>query len=222
MIANTITIGRTILTFIVILLFGYFTLDIALGFSIAFIFILDAVDGVVARKRNETSEIGAMLDTIADRIIENTFWIYFTVQGLIPLWMPIAVLTRGFITDALQREAFGYPTHGWGEALTRSRISRGLYGLVKMLAFVSLAFQPVFKSDAFSATSLILATFAVGFCLLRGIPFFFIRRQTFHYAHKTPFDHKKAYFVSSDRLVVADAKTVQGATRTPTGKRNGT
>lgn len=71
--------------------------------TIAIIFALDGVDGYIARRRNETSKLGAVLDTVADRIIENTFWIYFTTTGHLPLWMPIAVMPRGFITDSLQR-----------------------------------------------------------------------------------------------------------------------
>ena len=84
MLANTITLTRTGYTFVVIALFRrHPSLDIALIFSIAVIFILDAVDGIVARNRNEITETGAFLDTIADRLIENTFWIYFTAIGLL-------------------------------------------------------------------------------------------------------------------------------------------
>lgn len=176
MLANTITLFRVFLTFLVIALFGHHrVLDIALIFTIAIIFTLDAVDGIVARRRNETSETGAFLDTIADRIIENTFWIYFTAKGQIPVWMPITIMARGVITDTL-RQKHGTPTHGWRHALTRSRMSRGLYGAVKMLTFMSLACAQVFTPLIFNAASLILATLAVVFCLLRGLPFFFLRK----------------------------------------------
>ncbi len=176
MLANTITIARTVYAFVVIVLFGrHRTLDIALIFSIALIFILDAVDGIVARNCNKTSETGALLDTLADRIVENAFWIYFTATGQIPLWMPIAVMTRGVVTDTLQR-THGYPKHGWTYILIRSRMSRGLYGGFKMFTFISLASATVFKGfPILKQASLILATVAVGFCLLRGIPFFLIR-----------------------------------------------
>ncbi len=179
MLADTITIVRIVYTFIVIVLFGnHIILDIALIFSIAVIFILDAVDGIVARRRNEITETGAFLDTIADRIIENTFWIYFTTTGQLPLWMPITVMARGTLTDTLQR-AHGYPENGWAYTLTRSRISRGLYGAVKMLTFMSLASATVFQGiPVLEQGSLILATFAVVFCLLRGLPFFFIRKPS--------------------------------------------
>lgn len=178
MLANIITISRLLFTFVVIALFGHHrTLDIALIFTIVIIFTLDAVDGIVARKRDEITETGALLDTIADRIIENTFWIYFPAKGQIPVWMPIVVMARGVITDTLQR-THRYPTHGWAHALTRSRISRGLYGILKMLAFMGLASAMVFNKHLWEAASLILATVAIGFCLLRGLPFFFIRHSS--------------------------------------------
>ena len=174
MIANTITLCRLLLTFAVIVLFGrHRTLDIGLIVTIALIFALDGVDGYIAPRQNETSKLGEVLDTVADRIIENTFWIYFTTTGHLPLWMPIAVMARGFITDSLQR-FFGYPESGWTHALTRSRTSRTLSGITKMLAFTSLASTSFLKIPALQQVSFILATIAVGFCLLRGLPFFFL------------------------------------------------
>ncbi|MYB93005.1 CDP-alcohol phosphatidyltransferase family protein [Candidatus Poribacteria bacterium] len=177
MFANVITFSRLFLTFAVIALFGlHRDLDIALIATIALIFALDALDGYIARKRNETSKVGEVLDTVADRIIENTFWIYFTVTNLIPFWMPITVMARGFITDGLQH-IVGYPKIGWTHALTRSRISRALSGVTKMLAFTCLASMSIFKNPVVEQGSLILATVAVEYCLLRGLPFFFWERK---------------------------------------------
>lgn len=177
-IANTITLTRLLLTFVVIAFFGnHDTLDIGLIFTIAFIFILDALDGIVARQRNETSKLGEVLDTLTDRIVENTFWIYFAVTGRIPLWVPIAVMVRGLLTDNL-KGFWGYPTHGWTHALTRTRMSRGVYGAVKMIAFMSLASVSVFNNHPFENASRLLAALAVGFCFLRGFPFFFIRKRS--------------------------------------------
>ena len=176
MFANVITIFRIFLTFGVVVLFGnHLTLDIILIFTIVLVFILDALDGYIARKRNETSKLGEVLDTVADRIIENTFWIYFTAIELIPVWMPITVMARGFSTDSLQ-QFFGYSQSGWTYVLTRSRISRALSGITKMLAFTSLMSATVFKIAVLEQSSFLFAIGAVGFCLLRGIPFFFIRK----------------------------------------------
>ena len=174
MLANTITLSRLLLTFGVIALFGMDrSLDIALVATIAFIFTLDAVDGIVARKRGETSEIGGLLDTFADRVIENAFWVYFTAMGLIPLWMPIIVMARGFLTDGLRR----YITPETGSRasiLTDSRTSRGLYGGIKMFTFMGfLASMRVSnRFPVLEQVSMSLAIIAVAFCLLRALPTF--------------------------------------------------
>ena len=51
------------------------------------------------------------LDIAADRIIENVFWIYFAVNDIIHFWMPLAILTRGFITDAIEVSHSEMETH---------------------------------------------------------------------------------------------------------------
>lgn len=178
MLANTITLSRALGIFVVIALFGrHRALDVALIFAIAVIFSLDAVDGYIARRRNETSDTGAFLDTIADRVVEMALWIYFTANGQIPLWMPIIVVSRCVLTDILQK-LFGYPENGWTHALTRSRLSRGLYGGMKMLTFLCLAGAQVFNAAPLGTLSFVLAHLTVAGCLLRGLPFFFIRKTS--------------------------------------------
>ena len=177
MVSNTITISRTVFTFGVLAGLGkHGWLDSVLIATIALVIVLDGVDGWVARKRNTVSETGALLDTLADRIIENTFFIYFSVQGLLPVWMPMVVMCRGFGTDALHR-LHGSPQHGWRFALTRSRWSRFVSGLTKLLAFVSLASALVFENDRLEDVSRVLATVAVLFCLVRGVPFVFFQKR---------------------------------------------
>ena len=179
MIANVITLCRVILTFSVIALFGRSrSLDIAIVVTIAFIFTLDALDGIVARKRDEVSEIGVVFDTAADRVIENTFWIYFAVVGCIPVWVPIVVMARGFFTDGLQRIT-GYPKEDWATLLTRSRTSRAFYGATKMLAFMCFASISIFENLPLEKAGMIFAAITVGFCILRGLPFFFIRLEKY-------------------------------------------
>ena len=171
MIANIVSVSRVVLTFGVLFVFGkHPRVDIAVIPTIAFIIVLDAVDGSIARQRNEVSPLGEVLDTLADRVIENSFWIYFTVQGLIPVWMPVLVMARGFLSDALQG-LHGYPTTGWRYALTRSRLSRAVSGITKLLAFSSLAGAKVFRDAELETCSFLLASLAVCVCLLRGVPF---------------------------------------------------
>ena len=184
--ANAITVYRLLLTFIVLAIFGTNTyISIACIVTILIIFIMDTVDGIVARKKNQTSTFGAVFDIVADRIVENVFWIYFAHIDLVPLWMPIVVVTRGLLTDGVRSIAltegkapFEMMTIPWARALTSSRISRSVYGVAKMVAFLLLPTvyvlqdtypnQPI--TDYSSLVSMIIAYIAVVMCLIRGIP----------------------------------------------------
>lgn len=188
MAANGITLFRLFLTFIVIGLFQRSNeyIDIACIVTILIIFILDSVDGIVARKQNQTSTFGAVFDIAADRIVENVFWIYFAViDNRISFWLPIAVVTRGFLTDGVRsialtegKTAFEMSSAAWSRALTSSRFSRGLYGLTKMLTFIflpaTLVMIDIYPDVPIVATSslvsVIIAYVTVAMCIIRGIP----------------------------------------------------
>ncbi len=74
MTANIITLIRIFLTFLIITLFGRdIAIDTVVLVTIDLIFILDAVDGYVARRSRTTTVFGAVFDIAADRIIENVF-----------------------------------------------------------------------------------------------------------------------------------------------------
>ncbi len=189
MTANLITVFRLILAFVVISLFGLSVyLDIFLVGLIGLILFLDAVDGYVARKMNQTSAFGALFDIVGDRIVECIFWVYFAVVGLIPFWIPIIVIARGFFTDGLRSAAFAQGKTAFGEntmmssrwtrALTSSRLSRGVYGITKTLAFLYLGGVLALKNSGtlselvvgLELAGVILSAITVAMCLIRGLP----------------------------------------------------
>ena len=79
--ANFISIFRIFVAFFAIyLLFINTTWAYILAFLFTVIaFILDGVDGWVARKFNESSQLGSVLDIMGDRIVEASYWIIFAV-----------------------------------------------------------------------------------------------------------------------------------------------
>ena len=106
-------------------------------------FALDGVDGYVARKFNEESKFGALLDIMGDRIVENTYWILFAVMGWINILFPLIALTRGFITDTIRSAAmeqgltpFGMQVNPICKFITGSRFMRISYAVAKVVAFV--------------------------------------------------------------------------------------
>jgi CDP-diacylglycerol--glycerol-3-phosphate 3-phosphatidyltransferase len=193
MVANLITLARLILVFVVVALFRQNVyLDMLMIVLTALILALDAVDGYIARKLKITSDFGALFDIVGDRIVENVYWVYFAVVGIIPLWLPLIVLTRGFMTDALRSAAFaqGKTPFGektmmksvWTRLLTSSRASRSIYGTLKTFTFIYLGGVLALKSAAASYNipaefvagsemiGIVLTTISVAMCVVRGIP----------------------------------------------------
>jgi cardiolipin synthase len=54
----------------------------------------DWVDGYVARRFDQVSEVGKVLDPVADRILLGTAVIALLIDGAVPLWVGILALVR--------------------------------------------------------------------------------------------------------------------------------
>jgi cardiolipin synthase len=54
----------------------------------------DWVDGYLARRTHSVSELGKLLDPLADRLAVGAALITFVVQGGLPLWTALTVLVR--------------------------------------------------------------------------------------------------------------------------------
>lgn len=60
----------------------------------------DRIDGQIARKRNLVTDLGKMLDAIADKILVNGVLIILAYDRIIPLIVPVVIITRDIITDS--------------------------------------------------------------------------------------------------------------------------
>ena len=91
--ANIITLSRIFMVFIVAILLFLHNKNATLAALILTVFVMwfDGLDGYVARKFNETSKLGAVLDIMGDRIVENVFWITFCALGWLNAAIPIIV-----------------------------------------------------------------------------------------------------------------------------------
>jgi cardiolipin synthase len=54
--------------------------------------ITDALDGFIARHFHQYTEFGAALDPLADKLITLTCLLILTFQGLVPLWLTLALV----------------------------------------------------------------------------------------------------------------------------------
>jgi cardiolipin synthase len=60
----------------------------------------DWVDGWIARRFDQGSVVGKVLDPVADRILLLTAAVTLTVDGVVPTWVGVAVLVREAIVSA--------------------------------------------------------------------------------------------------------------------------
>ena len=186
--ANFISIFRIFVAFLAIyLLFWKTTLGYGLALLLtAIAFALDGLDGYIARKFNESSDHGSVLDIMGDRIVEASYWIVFAVLGWINILFPLICITRAFVTDSLRSVALaqGYTAFGaksmqsskWGQLICSSKITRISYAVAKVAAFILLiaANTPgieIFEHyETVNTIAIVFAWIAIIFCVVRGIP----------------------------------------------------
>lgn len=118
-----ITVLRLVLTVILIILLCFPFYDVGIqfptynvlgGISLQYIIagvifivasLTDFVDGYLARKNNQVTDIGKMLDAIADKILVNPVLIIFAAEGLISPVVPVVVVVRDIIVNTIKMEA---------------------------------------------------------------------------------------------------------------------
>lgn len=57
----------------------------------------DAIDGLLARKLNQRSALGAYLDPIADKLLLSSSFVILAMEKKIPWWLTIIVLSRDIL-----------------------------------------------------------------------------------------------------------------------------
>ena len=190
MLANWITLSRFPLLLLTVLIL-YFGSPMARLAGVLLLFVglmLDTVDGMVARKTGQTSLFGSVLDIAADRTYELVLWVCFADLGMIPLAIPLIIIARTTLTDALRSMGVGQGTAPFaqhrtalGRFLVGSTIMRTGYAVTKVVTFCGLALaqalsglSPESKAARVVPTLMsvlqVTAWLAVAFCVFRGLP----------------------------------------------------
>ena len=149
---NQVTAARVLAAFAAVALFTLAADTLAVDLAAVVLTVaaiaLDGVDGYLARRRSLATPLGAQLDILGDRVVENLFFTFFAVSGLVSLWVPVLFFVRGTLTDFLRglavragRGGFGRNSMletWWGRSLVASRGSRAAYATLKCVCFCSL------------------------------------------------------------------------------------
>ena len=127
---NKLTIARMIITpvFLAVLLWE----SLPHRFLVATIIysieaITDAIDGKLARKNNQITNFGKLLDPIADKVLTTSALLAFMVMDLCNIWIVMIVLTREFAVASIRMIAAAngvvIPANFWGKLKTVSQMT---------------------------------------------------------------------------------------------------
>ena len=102
---RTPTLGNTRINLIMLVVFIFFVIA---SYT-------DHLDGKLARKNNQVTDLGKFLDPVADKLLVNTMLIFlaapmvfapYTIQtpqvALVPVWCVIIMIARDTVVDALR------------------------------------------------------------------------------------------------------------------------
>lgn len=189
-VANLFTLSRLLLLIVAAALFYAESpvLHLLNFFLIIGMFATDALDGYMARTRNEASLFGALFDIAGDRIVELTLWVVAADNDLVPIWVPLVFIARGVAVDTLRagqsaargETPFGLMQSRVGKFIVAGRFMRIFYAVIKAAAFCGLAALPalpVLFPQAWAAAGWLYLALTYGsvylavlLCIARGLP----------------------------------------------------
>lgn len=141
----------------------------AASFVFAAACLTDFLDGMIARKTNQISTFGKLMDPIADKLLVMSALVLLTFQHKMPAWVTIIMLAREFIISGFRLVAIG----------EGKIISADIFGKIKtviQMLFIMLAmlllpvangYQPLGQNGALIVS--IVMYISLGITLLSGI-----------------------------------------------------
>ena len=117
----------------------------------------DGLDGYLAKRFNWTSELGKLLDPLADKLLLVTVFVECAWLGLAPWWLTAAVVARDVLIGlgALTYRVWIGPVHGRPTRLSKINTGAQLLYVTLVLLNTALGMPPREMLDAFA-----LLTFA--------------------------------------------------------------
>lgn len=129
----------------------------------------DFLDGYLARKYNETTNLGAFLDPVADKVLVFAALILLAESAVIPSWSVILIIGRETLINGFRLIAIEK-----GIVISASYLGK-LKTVTQMLSLVLLLFAPAL--NIFNVIGLIIYWIAVIATLISGIEYVYQGRD---------------------------------------------
>lgn len=175
---NKLTLSRIILTILMIIICLFPCYSIGINFpklnidglvvdvtyliaGIIFIIasVTDFLDGYLARRNNQVTDTGKLLDAIADKVLVNSALIILAVRGFIPAIVPVIYVFRDEVVNSLKMDALR-------KGKVVAAIKSGKIKTASMMIGVTLMF---FYNLPFELFNFKVADFLIYFALIMSI-----------------------------------------------------
>ena len=143
-IPNIITLGRIILVPVIVWAIASNQMEIAFAiFVIAGV--SDAIDGFLAKRFNMTSELGALLDPLADKALLVSIYVALGIWGAMPRWIVILVVSRDImiVTAVIVSWLFGKPVPMKPLMVSKLNTAAQVALAATILASLGFGFKPM-------------------------------------------------------------------------------
>lgn len=163
---NALTLFRIFLVpLLVALLFTRTVNGLFLGMAVFGIAVLtDYLDGYFARRRNQVTRLGILLDPIADKLLTAAAFIALVELDAVPAWMVVIIIGREFAVTGLRNVALGR-----GVLIPASKLGKG-----KMVSQVVAIFLLLFATrwPALRGVALVALWVVVVMALVSAVEYF--------------------------------------------------
>lgn len=129
-------------------------------FTLAVAAVTDGLDGFLAKRFGWTSELGKVLDPLADKLLLVTLFITLSIIGLVPVWLAVLVVLRDVV---IASGAIGYrlllgPIEGHPTKL--SKLNTGCQ-IVYLLLVVAAAYRQAVPAEILALLGIVVAATTV-------------------------------------------------------------
>jgi nicotinamide-nucleotide amidase len=136
----------------------------------------DAVDGYVARSRNEVTTFGKFIDPLADKLLVTAALVGLVQLGNLPGWVAIVIIGRELIVSGLRMVAVAegvvIAASQWGKVKT-------VFQIIALVAFILMdaTIIPAAMRGTFNAAAWTVMAIALGLTILSAAQYFYHARD---------------------------------------------